>query len=256
MTETRPLDVITAAALKGVEHGFFTRCGGISTGIYAGLNTGAGSSDDPAHVAANRALVADHLQVEPANLLSVHQVHSDIVVHAQPGGWTPKPQADAMVTDRPGLALGALAADCAPVLFADARAGVIGAAHSGWKGALGGILGATVDAMVAMGAERDRITAVIGPCISQRAYEVGLEFMDRFLDDDPENDRYFAGGAGDKVQFDLPGFALGRLRDAGIGHAEWTGHCTYSDPQRFYSFRRTTHAGEPDYGRLISAIRI
>jgi hypothetical protein len=159
-----------------------------------------------------------------------------------------------MVTDRPGVALAVLTADCAPVLLADAQAGVVGAAHAGWKGALGGVLEATVEAMEALGAERDRVLAAIGPAISQRAYEVGPEFVERFLDEDPENARHFAGGQGSRAMFDLPGFCLARLRGAGVGAAAWTGHCTYSDPGRLFSYRRACHAGEPDYGRLLAAI--
>ena len=159
-----------------------------------------------------------------------------------------------MVTDQPGVALGVLTADCQPVLFADADAGVIGAAHAGWKGAQGGVLGATVDAMERLGAKAPRIRAVIGPTISQRSYEVGPEFFDTFTADAPENDRFFIQGTGDRLMFDLPAYGLHRLREAGVGHAEWTRHCTYSDPSRFFSYRRTTHAGEADYGRLIAAI--
>jgi YfiH family protein len=161
-----------------------------------------------------------------------------------------------MATATPGVALGVLTADCMPVLFADPEAGVIGAAHAGWRGALDGVLEATVDARVGLGATRNQISAVIGPSISQRAYEVGPEFLDRFLDDDPENGRYFAGGKDDRVHFDLIGYGLARLRRAGIAQAEWTGHCTYTDPARFFSYRRSVHQGEADYGRLISTIRL
>lgn len=249
------LEVITHPLLRGTAHGFFTRKGGVSEGLHEGLNCGAGSSDAPANVAENRARVAAHLDVAPEHLLSLNQVHSDVVMVVE-DGWDEKPKADAMVTATPGLALGVLAADCAPVLFADAKGGVIGAAHSGWKGAIGGVLEATVDAMVRLGAQRDRVRAVVGPAISQRAYEVGPEFLEQFLDEDPDYQRFFAGGQGDRVQFDLPSFALHRLREAGVAEAEWTGHCTYADPARFYSYRRATHAGEGDYGRLISAIRL
>ncbi len=241
---------ITSPALAPI-HGFFTRQGGVSRGLYDSLNCGPGSKDDPSAVAANRAIVAETLGA--LDLRTVYQTHSADVVHVTDAAWPDRPRADAMVCTTPGIALGALAADCAPVLFADVSAGVIGAAHAGWKGALGGVLEATVDAMTALGATD--ITAVVGPCISQRAYEVGPEFMDRFLDDDPENDRFFAGGLGDRVQFDLPGFALNRLRAAGA-HAEWSGYCTFSDEARFFSYRRATHAGAPDYGRQISAIRL
>jgi len=165
------------------------------------------------------------------------------------------PRVDAMVTATPGLALGVLSADCQPVLFADRQAGVVGAAHAGWKGALAGILEATLDAMEALGAKRERTTAIIGPTISQAAYEVVPDFVERFLDEDGEAGRYFAGGKDDRLHFDLPGYGLGRLRSAGIGHAEWTRHCTYSDPMRFFSYRRSVHSKEADYGRLISVIR-
>ena len=246
------LSPITSPLLAGLQHGFFTRQGGVSDGLYDSLNCGPGSDDDGGAVAENRARVAAHLGAQ--TLLSLHQIHSDKVVTVTDADWpSDRPQADAMVTDRPGIALGALAADCAPVLFADPDAGVIGAAHSGWKGALGGVLEATVEAMRALGA-RD-IRAVVGPTISQRAYEVGPEFLERFMDEDPEFSMFFAQGRDDRYQFDLPGFALSRLRAAGA-EAEWCGHCTYSDPARFFSYRRTTHAREPDYGRQVSAIRL
>ena len=254
---TMPLDAITSPALAAVRHGFMTRRGGVSTGIWEGLNCGPGSADDAAAVADNRERVAAHFDVPPDHLWSLHQVHSpDVVTVAGPQGPSPRAKADAMVTATPGVALGVLTADCAPVLFADAQAGVVGAAHSGWKGALGGVLEATIEAMERVGAERSRIAATIGPTISQRAYEVGPEFVERFLDENPDHSRYFAGGEGDRAMFDLPGFALSRLRAAGVGSAEWTGHCTYSDPHRFYSYRRTTHRGESDYGRLIAVIRL
>lgn len=249
------LEILTSDALTPLRHGFFTRHGGASSGVFSGLNCGTGSSDQREVVEINRARVADAMGVTPDYLLSVHQVHSTQVVAAT----TPlaeKPRADALVTRTPGLALSVLTADCQPVLFADPEAGVIGAAHAGWRGALDGILAATVDAMVDLGATRDRISAVIGPSISQCAYEVGPEFIDAFLAEDPDYARYFSGGDGDRMQFDLPGFGLNRLRAAGVGHAEWTRHCTYSDPDRFYSYRRTTHAKEADYGRLIAAITL
>jgi len=248
------LTPIRADALDGIAHGFFTRQGGVSTGIYASLNGGQGSKDTAQAVDENRARIRAHLGIEA--LVSVHQVHSpraEVVT----GPWAgPKPQADAMVTGQPGIGLGILTADCAPVLFADREAGVVGAAHAGWKGALTGVLEATLEAMETLGADRARVTAVVGPVISQRAYEVGPEFLDRFLDEDPDNARFFAGGRDDRAMFDLPGFCLHRLRSAGIGHAEWTGHCTYSDEARFYSYRRACHRGEPDYGRLVAAIAL
>lgn len=248
------LEPLTSDLLSPFRHGFFTRRGGSSSGIFKGLNCGPGSSDQSGAVAMNRARVAEAMEVDPAALVSLHQVHSPDVVTLNEPDQT-RPRADAMVTATPGIALGILTADCQPVLFADAKAGVVGAAHAGWKGAAAGVLEATLDAMEKLGARRGNIAAVIGPCISQRAYEVGPEFLDSFLAEDPDNGRFFAGGAGDRYHFDLPGYGLKRLRDAGVGQAEWTRHCTYSDADRFFSFRRTTHAGEADYGRLISVIR-
>ncbi len=249
------LDIIAADPLAGTRHGFFGRRGGVSDGLYQGLNCGFGSNDDAAAVTANRARVAGALDVPTTALSGVHQIHSaDVVTLTQTTDARPK--ADAMVTTVPGIALSILTADCMPVLFADQTNGVIGAAHAGWKGALAGILENTIDAMCAIGAERAQIKAAIGPCISQRAYEVGPEFLDAFLLDDPEHARFFAGGDGDRVHFDLAGFGLHKLRAAGAGHVTWTGHCTYSDPARFFSYRRSTHEKQPDYGRLIGAIRL
>ncbi len=246
------LSPIRSDVLDKVVHGFFTREGGVSKGIYEGLNAGQGSGDDGAAVAENRKRVVAHLGAR--ELVSLHQIHSDIAVPVT-GPWQgDRPKADAMVTDTPGIALGVLTADCTPVLFADREAGVVGAAHAGWKGALGGVLEATLDAMERLGADRARVSAGIGPVISQRAYEVGPEFVERFLDEDPDSSRYFAGGQGDRAMFDLPGYCLARLRGARVGTAEWTGHCTYSDEDRFYSYRRSVHRKEADYGRLISAI--
>lgn len=248
------LQPITDRLLAPMHHGFFTREGGRSAGIYTSLNGGPGSRDLPEAVAANRHAIAAHLGARA--LISVSQVHSDraiVVTGPFTGG---RPEADAMVTDQPGIALAALAADCAPVLLADATAGVVGAAHAGWRGALGGVIQATVAAMTARGASPARITAVVGPCISQRAYEVGPEFVERFLDEARENDRFFAGGQGDRAMFDLPSFVLAQLRAAEVGEAVWSGHCTYSDEARFFSYRRATHRGEPDYGRLVSAIAL
>ena len=245
---------ILADSLNGVTHGFFTRQGGVSTGHYAALNGGQGSKDRAQAVGENRARIAAHLGIE--RLVSVHQVHGDRV-EVVSGVWSgARPRADGMVTNRAGIGLAILVADCAPVLFADARARVVGAAHAGWKGALTGVLEATVSAMVGLGADRGRIAAVIGPAISQRAYEVGPEYVERFLDQDPDHARFFAGGTNDRALFDLPGFCLHRLREAGIGSAEWTGHCTYSDEGRFFSYRRTCHRGEADYGRLVAAITL
>jgi YfiH family protein len=204
----------------------------------------------------NRARVAAAMGVPPEALASVNQTHSTDVLTVTAPYPEPRPEADGMVTATPGVALTVLTADCEPVLFADPAARVIAAAHAGWKGALGGVLEATVEAMVALGATRDRINAVIGPTIGRTAYEVGPEFRDRFVEDDPDNARYFAPGEGDRAFFDLPGYGLKRLAAAGVARAEWTGHCTYSDPVRFYSFRRSVHRKEADYGRLISVIRL
>ena len=249
------LEIITSRLLEPVRHGFFTRRGGASSGIFAGLNCGPGSSDQTEIVEINRTRVAMAMEVKDSHLVTVNQVHSATAVPLD-GPVADRPAADAIVTATPGLGLAILTADCQPVLFADTEAGVIGAAHAGWRGALDGVLDATIEAMEALGATRQGIRAVIGPTISQRAYEVGPEFLDRFLDEDPENARFFAGGDGDRVHFDLPSYGLYRLREAGVGEAEWTRHCTYSDPGRFYSYRRTTHNGEADYGRLISVIRL
>lgn len=249
------LEILTAESLSPLRHGFFTRRGGASSGVFSGLNCGPGSSDQSEIVQINRARVAEAMGVAADHLITVHQVHSaDVVTVTGPMGT--RPRADAMVTNVPGVALAVLTADCQPVLFADVGNGVIGAAHAGWRGALDGVLEATVAAMEGLGADRRRIKAVIGPSISQAAYEVGPEFIDAFLAEDPDNARFFANGAGGRYQFDLPGFGLHRLRQSGIGQAEWTRHCTYGDPERFYSYRRTTHAGEADYGRLISTIRL
>jgi polyphenol oxidase len=249
------LEILTSEALMPFRHGFFTRRGGASSGVFQGLNCGPGSSDQAEIVAINRARVAQAMEVAPDCLVTVHQVHSADVVHVS-GPVADKPRADAMVTASPDVALAILTADCQPVLFADLEAQVIGAAHAGWRGALDGVLEATVAAMEGLGADRTNITAVIGPSISQSAYEVGPEFLDDFLAEDIQNTRFFIQGSGDRMMFDLPGYGLHRLREAGVGHAVWTRHCTYADPDRFFSYRRTTHAGEADYGRLISAIRL
>jgi YfiH family protein len=249
------LELITHDALRPLTHGFFTRKGGASSGIFSGLNCGHGSSDQTEAVALNRSRVAHKLGVAPSALLGVHQIHSADIITVN-GPFTHGQKADALVTALPGVALSVLTADCQPVLFADAKAGVIGAAHAGWRGALSGVLERTIDAMEALGAKRANIHAIIGPTISQRAYEVGPEFMDAFLAEDTDYDRFFAGGHGDRVHFDLPGFGLHRLRAAGVGQVAWTGHCTYSDPALFFSYRRSVHQHEADYGRLISAIRL
>jgi YfiH family protein len=248
------LEILTSDAIP-FRHGFFTRKGGASSGIFAGLNCGPGSSDLSGAVQINRARVAEALGLPPTALVSLHQVHSADVVLVTETPIAPV-KADGMVTATPGVGLAILTADCQPVLFADPVARVIGAAHAGWRGAQGGVLEATVDAMVALGAKRANIAATIGPTISQKAYEVGPEFFETFTDDDPSTQRFFAQGQGDRMLFDLPAYGLHRLRAAGVGQAQWTRHCTYSDPERFFSYRRTTHAGEADYGRLISVIRL
>ncbi|WP_417671934.1 peptidoglycan editing factor PgeF [Roseibium sp.] len=243
-------------ALPGLSHGFFTRQGGVSSGIYGSLNIGLGSDDDRESVLENRKRIAERLSVSPERLVSPHQIHSADVIAVE-GPWQDGAdrRADALVTNSPGLALGIATADCGPVLFADASAGVIGAAHSGWKGAVGGILENTIMAMERLGAKRERIVAVLGPTISQDAYEVGPEFHDRFVAENPNNARFFIGSDKDgHHRFDLPAFILERLMESGIKHARDLGHCTYGDEDRFFSYRRTTHRSEPDYGRLMSAI--
>jgi YfiH family protein len=250
------LEILTSDLLAGTRHGFFTRRGGASSGIYRGLNCGPGSNDQREAVQVNRARVAKALDVAPDRLLSMHQVHSTDVVVADAAGWTERPRADAAVTAVPGIALSVLTADCAPVLFHDPEARVIGVAHAGWRGALDGVLEAALAAMERLGARPGRVVAAVGPTISQRAYEVGPEFLERFLDEDRGHGRFFADGTGGRYRFDLPGFVLDRLRAAGVADAAWIGSCTYSDPDRFFSYRRATHAGESDYGRLISGIAL
>ncbi len=244
------------AALPGVRHAFFTRQGGVSTGLYDSLNVGVGSRDDPGAVQENRARAAAEMGVPLPHLLTCYQIHSSIAVTTETP-FAERPEADGVVTGSPGLACGALSADCAPILFADAEARVVAAAHAGWKGALGGVVNATVEAMVARGARRDRIVAAVGPCIAQASYEVGEEFMDRFSLDAPGSERFFAPGrTAGKRQFDLPGFVLGRLEEAGIEQAEWIGRDTCAEENLFFSNRRTVLKGESDYGRLLSAIAL
>lgn len=250
------LEIITSDLLSPIRHGFFTRRGGVSTGIYKGLNCGHGSNDQSDMVAMNRTRVRDAMQVKPDALMSLYQVHSPDVVHVTGPIIGENPKADAFVTDTPGIAISVLSADCQPVLFADAKAGIIGAAHAGWKGALDGVLEATVTAMENLGANRENISAVIGPCISQNAYEVGPEFRGAFSDISPAHARFFGPGKGDRLMFNLPAFGLHMLAKSGINRAVWTGHCTHGDPDRFYSYRRSTQLGEGDYGRLIAAISL
>lgn len=249
------LEIITSDLLAPHRHGFFTRRGGASSGVFAGLNCGEGSSDQSQAVAINRARVATAMGADKSHMARMFQHHSaDVVTVTGPSDDFPK--ADGMVTNNPDIVLSVLTADCQPVLFSDPEAGVIGAAHAGWKGALAGVLECTLDAMENLGAQRSQIRAVIGPSISQAAYEVGPEFFDDFSAEDPSYSRFFANGKGDRMLFDLPAFGLHCLREAGVTQAEWTRHCTYSDPDRFYSYRRSVHAQEADYGRLIATIRL
>jgi polyphenol oxidase len=250
----RAVEVIRAEALAGVAHGFLGRRGGVSEGIYAGLNVGLGSDDNAAAVRQNRARAVAAV-LPDAQLMTLHQVHSaDVVTVAKAIADDARPKADALVTNQPGLLLGILTADCTPILLADVQAGVVGAAHAGWKGALGGVGAAVVAAMEALGADRSRIVAAIGPCIARVSYEVDESFFRRFAEHDPENERFFSSGREGHHQFDLEGYNVYRLAEAGVGRIEALGLDTYSDPDRFFSYRRTTHAGEADYGRQISVI--
>lgn len=249
-----PVEVNRAAVLAGLPHGFLGRRGGVSTGVVSGLNVGLGTGDEPEAVAENRQRAV--AAVAPgARLATVYQVHSpDCVTVTEPWPDAERPHADALVTDRPGLLLGVVTADCAPVLLADRQAGVVGAAHAGWKGAVGGVTDATIAAMEALGAERARIVAAIGPCIAQASYEVDAGFRDRFLAEAAEHGRFFLSGRPDHFQFDLEGYVATRLKSAGIGLVEPLGLDTYPAADRFYSFRRATHRAEPDYGRQIALI--
>ena len=246
------------STIADVRHGFFTRNGGYSDGVYNSLNCGYGSGDSKETVTRNRVHVARSLGLAGGQLVTVYQVHSpDVVTVTEPWFAQDAPKADAMVTNEPGTALGVLTADCAPVLFADREAGVVGAAHAGWRGALAGICEATIEAMEALGANRQQIAAAIGPTISFRNYEVGPEFHDAFMEEDKSFARFFSPSERDgHFMFDLPGFLQHRMTVAGIGSVEWCGKCTYADEEEFFSFRRTTHREEPDYGRQISAITL
>ncbi len=246
--------MIRAEALAAVPHGFLGRRGGVSVGILAGLNVGAGSCDEAQAIAENRRRAVEAV-LPGADLATVFQVHSGEAVCAHaPWPHEERPRADALVTDRPGLLLGILTADCAPVLLADPHAGVVGAAHAGWRGALAGVTDAAITAMEALGASRDRIAAAVGPCIGQASYEVDEQFRDCFVDADPANATFFAATSGGKTHFDLAGYVADRLRSAGIANVAALGLDTYADPDRFFSYRRSTHRREPDYGRQISLI--
>jgi YfiH family protein len=250
------VEVIRAVSLGEFPHGFLGRRGGVSTGELAGLNVGYGSHDDREAIAGNRRLAVAALLPE-AELATVHQIHSAEALHVQ-RAWPQdqRPRADAMVTDTPNLLLGILTADCAPVLFADHRAVVVGAAHAGWRGALAGVTDATIAAMERLGARRENIHAAVGPCIGQPSYEVDEAFRARFLDHDPDNARFFVPGDAGKPHFDLEAYVVHRLLAVGIDEVEALNLDTYSDAGRFYSYRRSTHRGEADYGRQLSAIAI
>jgi len=250
----KPITADSLAALSGIAHGFFTRAGGVSRGAYAALNCGLGSNDDPQAVRENRARVAAHLGAH--SLVTAHQVHGTtavVVEDAWRNEWRPK--ADAIVTAKRGLAVGVLTADCAPVLFADAEAGVVAAAHAGWRGVLAGILEATIAAMEELGADRHRLRAAVGPCIGQPAYQVGPDFEQAFLEGDPQSASFFARPKPDtRPHFDLGAYVVHRLARAGIGSNQTPMPCTYAQGDTFFSFRRSQALGEPDYGRQISAI--
>ena len=252
------LQASSFATLPGIRHAFFTRSGGVSQGVYSSLNGGVGSGDTPEKVAENRARMAAALGVSADRLLTPFQIHSpDVVVAQKPWTRDSRPRADAVVTRVPRLAIGVSTADCGPLLFADSAAGVIGAAHAGWRGALSGVVEATVAAMERLGAKRIRIATALGPTIRQSNYEVGPEFIERFFAADSANDRYFKPSEREgHAMFNLCGYIAQRVEQAGITHFEDLGLCTYEEPERFYSFRRSTHRNEPDYGRHINAIAL
>jgi YfiH family protein len=255
MSAPAPLQSPMLSRVAGVRHTFFTRQGGVSKGVYDSLNVGVGSKDDPAAVQENRARAAASLGVAPDHLLTCYQIHSSLAVAAD-APWAERPEADAVVTGTAGIACGALSADCAPILLADGEARVVGAAHAGWKGALGGVVEAAVQAMVDKGARRERIVAAVGPCIAQASYEVGADFRDRFAAEAEGSERFFKPGRAGRLQFDLPGFVLGRLAQAGVGRCEWICRDTCAEEDMFFSNRRGFLRGDPDYGRLLSAILI
>jgi YfiH family protein len=251
------LQARSLAALPGIRHAFFTREGGVSEGLYATLNGGIGSNDVPERVTENRARMAAAIGVKPDHFLTAYQVHSpEVAVVEKPWPLNDRPRVDALVTRVPGIGLGISTADCGPVLFADSEAGVIGAAHAGWRGALAGVLERTIEAMQKLGAGRSRIVAAAGPMIRQPSYEVGADLVQRFVAADAGNARFFAPGRPGHAMFDLPGYIAERLARAGVEQVEDLGLCTYADPARFYSYRRTTHRSEPDYGRHINAIAL
>lgn len=245
------------AGLSGVRHAFFTRKGGVSAGLYDSLNVGRGSNDAPDDVLENRRRAAAWFGAGPDALNTCYQIHSATAVAADEPWRGRLPEGDAVVTRQPGIVCGVLSADCAPILFADAEARVVAAAHAGWQGALNGVIEATVAAMEAKGADRSRMVAAVGPCIAQPSYEVGLEYLDRFETARPGSARFFRPGeTAEKRLFDLPGFVLDRLAEAGVEQAEWIGRDTCAEPDRFFSNRRAFRQGEPDFGRLMSAIML
>ncbi len=244
------------SAVKGVRHAFFTRLGGVSTGLFASLNTGAGSSDDPANVAENRRRAAERLGLPVERLVTAYQIHSANVLVAEAPRKTRR-EGDGVATRRTGLICGVLAADCAPVLMADGAAGVVAAAHAGWRGALAGVVESAVTAMCGLGAEVSRIVAAVGPCIGPASYEVGEEFLERFVGEAPGSQRWFSQLPGrTKHLFDLPGFVIARLEAVGVADAEWLARDTFAEEDAFFSNRRAVHRQEGDYGRLLSAIVI
>ena len=249
------LEILTSDLLGKTRHGFFTRRGGASSGVFNGLNCGLKSSDQNQMVKINRTRVADAMGVPETHLVTIRQTHSPHVVTVT-GPIDMDTEGDAIVTNTPGLALGILTADCQPVLFSDPEAEVIAVAHAGWKGARDGVLENTVDAMEAIGANRKNIVAVVGPSISQPNYEVGPEFYETFISQDASNDRFFIKGPSGREHFDLPAYGLSKLQKTGIREAQWNHQCTYADEDRFFSYRRATHKKEADYGRLISVIRL
>jgi len=253
---TQPLRAHALTQLPGIRHAFFTRAGGVSGGVYASLNAGVGSNDAPHNVAENRARMAAAMGVPPERLLTCYQIHSpEAVVVVEPWSAEARPRADAIVTAVTGLAIGISTADCGPVLFADAQARVIGAAHAGWRGALAGVTDETIAAMVCLGASRERIVAALGPMIRQPNYETGTDVRDRFVAADPACTRFFRPAArAQHFMFDLAGYVVARLAAAGIGTIEDVEACTYADADKFFSYRRMTHRGEADYGRHINAI--
>jgi YfiH family protein len=256
MTGPAPLQSALLAAEPGVRHAFFTREGGLSTGLYAGLNVGRGSNDDPQAVEANRGLAAGWFGAPVSALATVYQTHSS-VAHVLAAAVDPAPEGDGAVTTTPGLICCALSADCAPVLIVDSHARVAAAVHAGWRGALGGVVASAVAAMSRLGADPARMTAAVGPCIAPASYEVGMDFLRQFTAENGDFERFFSPGvSAEKRQFDLPAFVLGRLAAAGVAKAEWIGADTCADEALFYSNRRAVKRGEADYGRLLSAIML